>query len=700
MKPFEILIQDLPEILIPVLQETRQRIDKPNDYLVCTQALKIITSELIKDDSELQKIKDQLTEDEFIETLRITLRILKFSTGMKDCIVLTHNFNDPVINLYRAEVKFHPGELEKTHNYVTKEWRQLLKLKKQGESFNFADEMDFLLYFVHLAGNRHKLSELLKIEQKVQNFFEIADYKNPLVKFYKGLFYATLSFWIREMGKTERAEQYNEIAEDFAKEINHPFLMGWIANNHGALEITKGNFLKALNHFQQALELWQSVGNVEGMAFTFNNIGVIKNSMGHYKEAREAYIRSKELHLKASGRIYRTIIFSNIASTFRAENKFQEALKTIEEGLVIEQQNTKPTLDLLYLLSEKIEILLEMEEIKKAKQSLLLLKKQIETLDASPFESQYYYFTGLIKSLEMNFGLAKEDLFKAVELSSQSPDTFRTLLKAEIQLAKVLITSFRYTRDQNDLDLAFSFMENLIKACKEQNLLPFYFDLLIIRSFLYLLNNQYEKSIEDLKEVLENAKKNGLTSQHNRAKEQLAKMMASDQTFSEKRKVSELLDYLEESASSLLSFDIYVPPKEVNTNFYGILVSTKGGIPVYSKMFENEMINDDVLISGLISAVSSFTQELVRKGNIGSLKSISHEEIIILIENIDRNLFVTLFVENDTHESRLQIIQIARKIKQALREKGFVFEEDYSEKDSQLPKLIESIIVSQLPQME
>ncbi|MBD3192301.1 MAG: hypothetical protein GF308_16800 [Candidatus Heimdallarchaeota archaeon] len=697
LKSFQFFIQDLPEDIVTLLQKKRQEIDETNDYIAFSQALKDFTLKFIKDDSEFQGIKDSLSENELTNILRTTLRIIKFTSGIKNYLEITRSSNDPVINLFQAEGRFHPGELEKKWRFIKKQWNRLLKLKKQGVSFSFADEMDFLLSFITLAGNRHEFDKLFKYEKMVYDYFEIQSQKNTLTEFYKGLFYATLSFWVRETGKIKKAEQHNKKAEEFAEEIRHPFLDGWIANNRGAISISQGNFSKALEYFEDALNFWTSVGNLEGMGFALNNIGVIKNSMGLYKEAREAHLHSKDLHLRSAGQIYRTISFSNIADTFRAESKFEQALQTIEEGLSLEQQNKKPTLDLLYLLVEKIEILVGMKKTNNAKETLNHFKKCIKELNANHFKSQYYYLKGIIESIELNFGLAENALFKAIELSSESANNLRLLIKAQMQLARILITQYQHTENQTDIARAFSVVENLIVASEEQNFLPFLCDLLIIRSMLYLLTNQYEKSIEDLKKVLENKKIQELPSQYNRAKEQLSKIMKEDQSYSHKRATSELLAFLQESHSSIFSWDIYQPSNENTSELYGVFVSTEGGIPFYSKIFKDEMIDNDVLISGLISAISSFTREVVKKRKIGSLKSISHEEITILIERVNRELFVSFFVENDTHKIRLGLMQLAREIKQKILEKGINFDANFSEKNSKVTKIIEKAVSKVLP---
>ena len=76
----------------------------------------------------------------------------------------------------------------------------------------------------------------------------------------------------------------------------------------------------------------------------------------------------------------------------------------------------------------------------------------------------------------------------------------------------------------------------------------------------------------------------------------------------------------------------------------------EAGIEVYSKYVDEKLTSDPSLVAGLISAVSSFTQELRENGK-GELHSIIHQDIAVLLEH-GINVTSALLTDKDTYNAR------------------------------------------------
>ena len=97
-----------------------------------------------------------------------------------------------------------------------------------------------------------------------------------------------------------------------------------------------------------------------------------------------------------------------------------------------------------------------------------------------------------------------------------------------------------------------------------------------------------------------------------------------------------------------------VPPiqaKEIPFTVLGcIMILREAGLEVYSKYIDKKLTSDPSLVAGLISAVSSFTQEL-RKNGKGELQSIIHQDIAVLLEHGTHVTFA-LLTDKDTYNAR------------------------------------------------
>ncbi|MEA2071122.1 MAG: hypothetical protein U9O98_07505 [Asgard group archaeon] len=687
--------RSIPPNLLEAIKKKYSKLKNEYSFDPFPKAAKDIVKRLIKNNPELQSINNKLTDEELIKIQRVVLRILNYSIGIKNCEIFYQDTQDPIIQSYFESTIFHPGELEKKQKFLVEKWLQVKQQEKQGEYFSFADKMDILLSIIENCGKMHDYGTLAKYEEEGKQLLT-KEQNSYLTDFYTGLFFSVLSFWLLEKGEIKRAIELNKCATKHGEKVNHPYLIGYIENVNGAISTQTGDFSAAIQEFYRSLEYLKKIGDLKGMAYAYNNIGVIQNTQGYFGTARESFLKSKELHLQSTGQLFRTITFSNIASTYRAEGNFVEALKNIQEGLDIERQNKQASLDLMYLLAEEIEIFLEMEDINSARNSIKELIKVINYLDSKTFKPLKHYYKGIIETRELNFGMAKKQLHKALEYMSNSIAVYRTMLKAQIQLAKIYLSRYLHSGKTEDFQQAFTLIENIIQACREQELKPLLCDILIIRANLYSIIRDQEKSEEDLMEATKIAESLGLQIQLSRTKENRDLLRQAKETISPKEKTAKLLNFLKTSNNSILSFQLLKKPKIIKSSVYGILITTESGVPIYSKYFDERLKKNDVLVSGFLSSISSFTEEILSRKTPGSLKNITHEEMTILIEKVKKQLLLILFVEKDTHELRVKISQIKREIKERSTEASFYFDQGKVEKNPLLNQIFEESVTRTL----
>ncbi len=105
--------------------------------------------------------------------------------------------------------------------------------------------------------------------------------------------------------------------------------------NFGYLEDDKGNTVKALEHYQEALDLHKKINNTEGIASVLNNIGSILYDQKQYDEALKYYNQSVELKKENNDKEGIAWTYNNIGTIYEAQEKVDEAILYYRKSLHI-----------------------------------------------------------------------------------------------------------------------------------------------------------------------------------------------------------------------------------------------------------------------------------------------------------------------------------------------------------------------------
>jgi tetratricopeptide (TPR) repeat protein len=60
--------------------------------------------------------------------------------------------------------------------------------------------------------------------------------------------------------------------------------------------MTQGRYAEALESYQKALTIRERIGDQQGIASSYNNIGLIHKTQGRYAEALEAHQKALAIH--------------------------------------------------------------------------------------------------------------------------------------------------------------------------------------------------------------------------------------------------------------------------------------------------------------------------------------------------------------------------------------------------------------------
>ncbi len=143
------------------------------------------------------------------------------------------------------------------------------------------------------------------------------------------------TLWKEAVGRLEEAVKVFEHVgnlSDLAATLNN---IGRINNLQGKLE-------EALNYYKRALALAEQVGNPENIATTLNNIGIVYDSQVKLEESLSYYELALALLEQVGNSANIATTLNNIGSVYDSQGKLEEALNYYERALALRVQVGDP----------------------------------------------------------------------------------------------------------------------------------------------------------------------------------------------------------------------------------------------------------------------------------------------------------------------------------------------------------------------
>lgn len=131
------------------------------------------------------------------------------------------------------------------------------------------------------------------------------------------------------LGNAYRAQGIDkDVAEAYRRAIDLDASFAWPYHNLGSLSLQRGAYPQAITYYQQALERHR---RPQDQAVSWNGLGNVYRSLGHFKEAIEAYRRA--IHLNpAEGWPYHNLgfVYKNLQQYYEAIVSYERAIERFE----------------------------------------------------------------------------------------------------------------------------------------------------------------------------------------------------------------------------------------------------------------------------------------------------------------------------------------------------------------------------------
>ncbi|MCF2151308.1 tetratricopeptide repeat protein [Desmonostoc muscorum LEGE 12446] len=109
-------------------------------------------------------------------------------------------------------------------------------------------------------------------------------------------------------------------------------------NELGLQQLNKGQFREALKTFEQALAIFQQIGDTAGEGTILNNIGVLYRNLGQYAKALEFYQQALAIRKQTSNTEGEGNTLNNIGGVYFSLGQYAKALEFYQQALAIAKQ--------------------------------------------------------------------------------------------------------------------------------------------------------------------------------------------------------------------------------------------------------------------------------------------------------------------------------------------------------------------------
>ncbi|MFW9988337.1 MAG: tetratricopeptide repeat protein [Candidatus Odinarchaeota archaeon] len=184
----------------------------------------------------------------------------------------------------------------------------------------------------------HSLNETILggSDKEIPNFLEwIKPLYENVSKVEKYKFACQLFYFLKEI---EAASRCSQKGIQNAEEVNDISSKSYFLNFLGLITQIKGSYANALEYYQNALGIDQSLNDLAGIGSDINNIGSIYLTIGKYDEALEQYQQALEIAEELDDKGSNITCLNNLGRVYEVRHEFDLALEKYLEGIKITEE--------------------------------------------------------------------------------------------------------------------------------------------------------------------------------------------------------------------------------------------------------------------------------------------------------------------------------------------------------------------------
>lgn len=450
------------------------------------------------------------------------------------------------------------------------------------------------------------------------------------------------------VGQMHRAERIADALGDMAKTKKHRLFMALVENLKGTTCGLLGKFAQAEEHFNKLQKLSEELSFKLGLAVAMNNLGKMKLNYIELEEAFNYFLKAYDLMDMEAHKVY---CLTNLGEISALLGHSESALEYLDQAV---QLDSKVGIGLVEAYALKAIIHSRIGDLATAWGILRVAMHIAESSEKPKDKVAVFHAHGILKAEEGDIDLANETMRKALSIANEK-ELFEWLVRVELDIVRINIEKYIETSNKNQLQVAEYHLSDLIQIANEQEFQALYAECLVLRSEIRLCRAKLLEAKGDLERAAGLARlldNQGMIKEINQRLDTLEFARSEDISL-EPDIVAKILDRA--SAFKPAIYPREIPQPKIHAI---IAINRNSGLPEYVYYFDERISVDSSIISGFISAITSFSSEML--GESGFLRSISHEGFTLMLEYTDIRI-VILVASRETFDIRFKLHKFARK---------------------------------------
>ncbi len=468
--------------------------------------------------------------------------------------------------------------------------------------------------------------------------------------------YMNSLWWYLHSGIEVDFEELIDFIDPYVKKYNFYQVQTSYLNVKGSIDSFIGDNIKAMESFEKLIELHEQFNDDYRLSIAIGNLAEVLLELGQVQKSKELMERAINLYKESTGQwpyLYLTEIGNiyYLLGDKRAEESFLHAYKI---------QRQEKSMHKAFIMYELIHYYLRIEDLNSSKKYLKELRELAKQLEAPSINARVDYLRGFYEMLNHNLSNALAYLESSLKQAKHTKD-LELILFCNIQLAVAHLWYYRLLEKKESLNLAVSYIDTVRQLAIENNHNQILTTSLMICSVLCLLTGDYEDSIRDLdkaRELSKNIDIDYLLSDIDKIETSINKAVDTGLLDLQSQNI---IEFILPQFKSLLSLKL-TQSRQKPVEVLGVLIISDSGIPIYSKL-KDKLKTNDLLLSGLLMAITQFAESILEGDEIGRLKDVNYEDFCISLQAINNGIIAVIASEVSS-DIRMWAMNLASRIKE------------------------------------
>lgn len=549
-----------------------------------------------------------------------------------------------------------------------------------------------IVYYSQLQKTEEKQKKHEKLIQLMEKLKEEVEEKEYQYFYhFKLVIEGYMELFVRNLEKAI-AIAWEAIEYFESKEVYEPFMLGTLYNTLGIAYLYSGT-KKAKPMFLIAREHFSNEKIARGVAIANGNLADIYIAEGRYNEAMTLLYEFDETMRKLQEIRNLILNYSDIYYCLKSMGRMEEAEQALRTALELMKEYDEPNED-VYI--DAVEFYALKGETDKAEEFLEKYQDfyKIKEVEESLRKATWLVYKGFIELKKMNIQLAEKHLREGIILG-RNKNTVPIILQGLMYLIELLITKLKIETVETKRKRIIEEIELLGQECigilKNYRNIYQMINYSILLSTAYVLSNDFDTALDTLSRAEKICKQYELDHQLKKVHEMLRKI---DLFRKEGTTQYELTRLLHQYSTQAVQGLTYLSEPLDKDRPIAILVILPSGLPCFSYKFEDaRLTDDDLLISGLISAIQKFSSEISWKK--GTFRLMAHSDYILLLEPFGEYT-IAVFLESFSEKLREKLNRFSQELDTVIKEFGvehaqYLEGEQLNQLETRLRPIVEKI---------